>query len=104
MRTARTMLFALVGVLVAAGSAAGQEDPGEDPTTPAAGQEEPQTLEPPRTAELVFEREVFEYPRFPRRNPFVPLVAAEGGPRFEQIRLRGSSTRNGPGRVWRSWA
>jgi hypothetical protein len=39
--------------------------------------------------ELVFEREVFRYPSFQRRNPFRALVAGEGGPRFEQLRLMG---------------
>jgi len=39
---------------------------------------------------LVFEREVFEYPRYERRNPFAPLLSsAEGGPRFERLRLLG---------------
>ena len=43
----------------------------------------------PPSTELVFEREVFVYPSFDRRNPFVRLSAnAEGGPRFEQIALR----------------
>ena len=41
-------------------------------------------------AELVFEREVFQYPTYERRDPFRPLVGRQGnGPRFEQIRLRG---------------
>jgi hypothetical protein len=46
---------------------------------------------PPRQqpTELVFEREVFRYPSFQRRNPFRALVAGEGGPRFEQLRLMG---------------
>lgn len=39
--------------------------------------------------ELVFEREVFRYPSFERRNPFRPLVASDQGPRFEQLRLMG---------------
>jgi hypothetical protein len=45
---------------------------------------------PPDTADLVFEREVFFYPQYERRNPFRPLLdGAEGGPRFEEIRLIG---------------
>jgi hypothetical protein len=45
---------------------------------------------PPDTADLVFEREVFFYPQYERRNPFVRLFSgAEGGPRFEEIRLIG---------------
>lgn len=45
---------------------------------------------PPDTANLVFEREVFVYPTFERRNPFVRVVSGtEGGPRFEEIQLIG---------------
>jgi hypothetical protein len=44
---------------------------------------------PPQEPELVFEREVFQYPAFQRRNPFVPLEGAEGGVRFEQLNLIG---------------
>ena len=47
---------------------------------------------PARTGdtELVFEREVFQYPSFTRRNPFRALVGADGGgPRFEQLSLMG---------------
>ncbi len=40
--------------------------------------------------QLSFEREMFTYPQFERRNPFRPLVTAEaGGPRFEQLHLLG---------------
>ncbi|MEQ8330249.1 MAG: hypothetical protein RH859_07220 [Longimicrobiales bacterium] len=46
--------------------------------------------DPPPVTELVFEREVFDYPTFQRRNPFRPLDAGDqGGPRFEQLRLMG---------------
>lgn len=89
MRIARTTLLAFAGLLVAATTAVGQENAGEDQTPPAAEGQEPERLEPPRTTELVFEREVFDYPQFPRRNPFVALVDSEAGPRFEQMRLRG---------------
>lgn len=59
--------------------------------TPLAGQEEgappPQR---PDTTELVFEREVFAYPAFQRRDPFDPLVDEQAsGPRFEQLTLLG---------------
>ena len=41
-------------------------------------------------AALVMEREVFEYPEYARRNPFAPLLSAEGGgPRFERLVLLG---------------
>lgn len=40
--------------------------------------------------ELVFEREVFAYPDYGRRNPFKALVSGDdSGPRFEDIRLLG---------------
>ena len=42
------------------------------------------------TRELSFEREVFTYPEYARRNPFAPLLSAEGGgPRFERLILLG---------------
>lgn len=44
----------------------------------------------PVETELVFDREVFQYPSFTRRNPFRPLVAGDsGGPRYEQLSLIG---------------
>lgn len=51
----------------------------QDPPTPP--QPEP---------ELVFEREVFDYPSFPRSNPFLAQSAnPQGGPRFERLTLTG---------------
>ena len=42
------------------------------------------------TTALVFEREIFVYPEYARRNPFRPLLTAEGGgPRFERLILLG---------------
>ncbi|RMH17791.1 MAG: hypothetical protein D6701_07140, partial [Gemmatimonadetes bacterium] len=42
------------------------------------------------TTVLVFEREVFEYPEYARRNPFRPLLTTlDGGPRFERLQLMG---------------
>jgi hypothetical protein len=56
---------------------------------PASAQEG----DPPPTetvTELVFDREVFIYPRYNRRNPFSPLVdMADSGPRFEELSLQG---------------
>lgn len=55
---------------------------------------------PPATpaANLVFEREVFSYPTFERRNPFQSLLATSaGGPRFEQMRLEGIIFSEQPG-------
>ena len=55
----------------------------------AATQESPPPP-PPRQAELVAEREVFQYPTVQRRNPFKSLGAgSEGAPRFDQLRLMG---------------
>ncbi len=56
----------------------------------AAEAQEPPTQQQQPPTELVFEREVFSYPSFQRRNPFRALDAADqGGPRFEQVRLMG---------------
>jgi hypothetical protein len=52
----------------------------------------------PDTFQLVFDREVFEYPGYQRRNPFRPLTGNDTGPRFEEVRLLGvvlSSEPNG---------
>ncbi|NIP60476.1 MAG: hypothetical protein GWO00_21850, partial [Gemmatimonadetes bacterium] len=61
---------------------------------PAAGVAAQERSSPPAqdqdTTELVFQREVFTYPQFERRNPFEPLVGAgDGGPRFEELALLG---------------
>ena len=63
-------------------------------TAPLAGQENPApggpAGPPAPPTELVFEREVFQYPAFERRNPFRALVGnLAGGPRSEQLNLRG---------------
>lgn len=75
--TARCGLLLLGGALMFPLTLAGQQ---QTPPAPPQGQQ---------PTALVFEREVFEYPRVPRRNPFRPLVAGEQGPRFEQLRLMG---------------
>jgi hypothetical protein len=67
-------VVAALGVIPAAVSAQQAPPPGGPP------QAEP---------ELVFEREVFRYPSFTRRNPFVPLEGAGGEVRFEQLSLIG---------------
>ena len=55
---------------------------------PMTAQEPPPVQQPP--TELVFEREVFTYPGFARRNPFRPLTGSnQGGPRFESLRVLG---------------
>ncbi len=73
-----------VALLVGAvGPATLRAQQGQQPSQGQRGQQ-------PDTTELVFEREVFTYPRFERRNPFRPLVSAgESGPRFEELTLLG---------------
>jgi hypothetical protein len=61
-------------------------------TLPAAAmsQEQQAPPPPPDTTELVFNREVFNYPEFARRNPFTPLISGDlAGPRFEELQLLG---------------
>lgn len=74
----RTPLFlAVLGVTLAVPSLVEAQDP--QPPTP-----------PRPDTELVFEREVFTYPSFTRRNPFTSLTGANaGGPTFEQLSLIG---------------
>lgn len=44
----------------------------------------------PDSLALTFEREVFVYPEYERRNPFKTLLSADGGgPRFESLLLLG---------------
>ena len=55
---------------------------------PVAAQGQQPLRQPPDSTDLVFEREIFFYPQYERRNPFVALLdGSEGGPRFEEIRL-----------------
>lgn len=83
----RNGLFAIV-LLAVAQPLAAQDPPPEAP---------PRT--PPDSVTLVFEREVFFYPQYERRDPFAPLVSGdEAGPRFEGLKLLGvifSSGANG---------
>ncbi len=74
MRLVHWCLFTLsVGCLVP-GNLAGQ--------IPAQG--------PADSLALAFEREVFAYPEYDRRNPFKTLLTADGGgPRFENLMLLG---------------
>ena len=66
------------GLLMGASSVSAQS---QDPPPPP-----PDTAE----AELVFEREVYSYPTYGRRNPFEPLISGdEQGPRFDDLRLLG---------------
>lgn len=56
----------------------------QDPPTPPGEQQQQQPVE----LELASFREVFEYPSFPRRNPFNALTV-EGNVRFEDLSLIG---------------
>ena len=88
MRGSRFTMITL-GLLLLAAPAAAQET---KPPAPAAkpGAKADSTKGKPKVAELVREREVFQYPTYQRRNPFQPLVGNSGnGPRFEQVQLRG---------------
>jgi hypothetical protein len=60
--------------------AVGAEAQQPSPRTPPAPASEP---------DLFFDRETFSYPRFQRRSPFRSLAVNEGGPRYEQMELRG---------------
>ena len=75
-RLVRAALYAAMGAVAFPLAAAAQEDP-------------PPTTAPPPQTELVFEREVFRYPAFERRNPFLALAADAGGVRYEQLDLMG---------------
>jgi hypothetical protein len=91
------MLLALLPLLVVADVATAQEEAPVDGVLTAEQASSARPAQHPRSTDLVFEREVFDYPRFTRRNPFVALVASEGGPRYEQIQLRGIIYSDDPG-------
>ncbi len=59
-------------------------DSSLSPTAQAPSQADPIA----DTLRLNFEREVFNYPSFQRRNPFAPLTGDESGPRFEEVELQ----------------
>lgn len=57
---------------------------------PGAAQNAPPARRDTTDTGLVMEREVFRYPEYARRNPFAPLLSAEGGgPRYERLVLSG---------------
>lgn len=75
-RLAHRVVLALAALALVAVPAMAQDAP---PTPPADTS----------VVELVLLREAFSYPAFERRNPFATLTsAAEGGPRFDQMRLQ----------------
>jgi hypothetical protein len=60
------------------------------PSAVEAQDQQPPPPPPAGETELVFEREVFSYPAFTRRNPFTALQGGNaGGPRYEQLSLIG---------------
>ncbi len=82
-------LVLMTGLLAMAGC----EVPPEAGAQAAPAQQETMTPLPPEvingdTIQLVFEREVFTYPGFQRRNPFAPLTGQTDGPRYEDLELR----------------
>lgn len=80
----------LGGLVVTAAAMAPAGVAAQDrPPTPPAQQD---------SLELRAEREIFSYPSFERRNPFKPLTTADGGPRFELMRLEGVIFSTEPGR------
>ena len=86
----------LVAAWLLAAPLAAQEPP---PAAPPAAQQAKPAGPPVPPVELQLEREVFAYPTYQRRNPFKPLIGAlAGGPRFEQVRLRGIIWSAEPGR------
>ncbi len=54
-----------------------------------AGQEPAQDAAARDSLTLAFEREVFSYPQYSRRNPFRSLLGGDEGPRFEALVLVG---------------
>ena len=78
-RFVRAGLFILAVGWLVPGGAAGQ---GQD-TQDAAAQATADSLT------LAFEREVFTYPDYARRNPFRSLLGGDEGPRFESLLLLG---------------
>ena len=78
-------MIAAVAILPASAWAQAPQIPG---VTPPAPSDQAPPPGPQAEPELIFEREVFQYPAFARRNPFLPL-AAGGELRYEQLNLIG---------------
>jgi hypothetical protein len=79
-------LGAVAAVAILVPLSAHAQIPGVNAPPPQEAQAAPAPQAPP--TELIFEREVFRYPTFARRNPFQPL-AAGGQLRYEQLSLIG---------------
>jgi hypothetical protein len=85
----------VAGGLVLCGPISAQEtSPGGTPLTSPGGTP---LQSPADSIELVYDREVFTYPSFDRRNPFRPLTGeASVGPRFEDLVLMGRIISSNP--------
>jgi len=86
MRAPRSIWLALLWLGSASGSLVAQVP--QLPITQQTPAEQTPPPGPPPEPELIFEREVFTYPTFARRNPFMAL-AAGGELRYEQLTLIG---------------
>jgi hypothetical protein len=77
--TRRTLLLGAVLLILSAQPIVAQEPPPEPPPRQHSD-----------SVSLVFEREVFFYPQYQRRDPFAALSSGdESGPRFEGLKLLG---------------
>ena len=77
MKVVYSSLFVVALCWLAPGELAGQ-GADQDPSTEARD-----------SLTLAFEREVFSYPQYERRNPFRSLLGSDEGPRFETLVLVG---------------
>jgi hypothetical protein len=83
----RTLLIA-VGILSVTPLWVAAQEPATTPPAPPG---------PPAELELSSFREVFQYPGFARRNPFLPLGSSDGEVRYEQLSLIGIIYSSDPG-------
>lgn len=91
MRTPSSLRFGPLLALAALGvvvSGCGEAPVADAFPSPQGQQAAPPVAGLPDTIQLNFEREVFSYPSFQRRNPFAPVTAETSGPRFEDLELQ----------------
>lgn len=80
------VLFAAGFLLVPTGLQGQEEEADDPPALPEAD-----------SVQLVFEREIFTYPSYERRNPFRPLTGPDdAGPRFEDLIFMGAIVTDDP--------
>ena len=83
----RVLVLSLCLLVFGVQEVLGQEPPAQSPPAQAPPVQNPPAV-PTDSVSLVFEREVFFYPQYERRDPFAPLTSADDvGPRFEGLRL-----------------